>query len=185
MVGLWNGPCGPPAESFRRNFGGYWRRHKRWLKEISGHDPDAEAPWFDLYRPIQNISSQFPPTVLIHGTEDDEVPYAVSVGMDDALTKAGIPHKLITVPGGAHVLRGLSEVETMRITDKELAFAKPYLSWWRARGIRWKEMRRTGHAHFVVPIVQRRRTRYARSRRPGADLAGFAPDGTAIRAAFR
>lgn len=128
VVGLWSSLFPPMAENFRRKFGDYWRQHKLWLKEISGHDPDFEAPWFDLYRPIQNISFQYPPTVLIHGTEDGEVPYAESAGMDEALTKFDVPHKFITVPGGAHVLRGLTEVETTCITDKALAFVKPYLS---------------------------------------------------------
>lgn len=52
--------------------------------------------------PIYKVTSSFPPTLLIHGDKDTLVPIQQSQIMDAALTKAGVKHKFVTVPGGGH-----------------------------------------------------------------------------------
>ena len=47
-----------------------------------------------------------PPTVLLHGTADTMIPCDESVQMADALARAGVEHRLITVPDAGHGLDG-------------------------------------------------------------------------------
>lgn len=52
--------------------------------------------------PITYVTPSFPPTLLVHGDKDDLVPLQQSQAMDAALTKAGVEHKLVVVPGAGH-----------------------------------------------------------------------------------
>ncbi len=95
----------PPANQ-RRRFYLYCRQNGLWPKEVSGHDPQAEPKWFDAYCPIRNVTAKYPPTFLIHGTDDTDVPYAESKNMDATLAEVGVKHELITVAGAGHGLSG-------------------------------------------------------------------------------
>lgn len=55
--------------------------------------------------PIQQVTPQAPPFLLIHGTADSVVPFEQSVHMRDRLKKAGVDCELIAVNGGSHGLR--------------------------------------------------------------------------------
>ena len=104
----------------------YCRQNGIWPKEVAGHDPAAEPHWFDPYCPVRNVSAAYPPTVLIHGTADTDVPYEESAKMDEALARAKVEHKFITVPGGSHGLHGLDPARSARIF-------KEAVDYWRAR----------------------------------------------------
>ncbi|HZZ43729.1 MAG TPA: alpha/beta hydrolase [Tepidisphaeraceae bacterium] len=52
--------------------------------------------------PIYFVTSHSPPTLIIHGDADKLVPLEQSQAMIDALTKAGVPCKLIVKPGAGH-----------------------------------------------------------------------------------
>ena len=52
--------------------------------------------------PVQHVAADYPPTLLLHGDEDTDVPYEQSVMMAHALAGANIPHQLLTIPGGEH-----------------------------------------------------------------------------------
>ena len=92
--------CVSEGPGTRGKFYLYCRQNGIWPQEVTGHNPDTEPRWFDRYCPVRNVSAKYPPTVLIHGTADTDVPYEESVGMDKALTQFNVPHKFITVPGG-------------------------------------------------------------------------------------
>jgi acetyl esterase/lipase len=65
-----------------------------------GGGPDEQ-----LYRaasPRFHVDSGDPPTLLIHGDQDDVVPFAQSEAMLAALRAAGVPAKLIALPGAGH-----------------------------------------------------------------------------------
>lgn len=80
----------------------YCRQNGLWPKVLTGHDPDLEPKAFDLFCPVRNVTKDYPPTLLIHGTKDTDVPYELSVMMDRALTAHGVPHEFITIPEGGH-----------------------------------------------------------------------------------
>jgi acetyl esterase/lipase len=52
--------------------------------------------------PITHVTAGAPPFLLVHGDADDTVPIAQSDAMAAALERAGVPVKLIRVPGGRH-----------------------------------------------------------------------------------
>jgi acetyl esterase/lipase len=52
--------------------------------------------------PLTYVRPGLPPVLSIQGDADPTVPYNHSVRLHAALEKAGVPNKLITVPGGLH-----------------------------------------------------------------------------------
>ena len=114
----------PPRGNQRGKFFVYCRQNGLWPKEISGHDPLTEPQWFKRYCPVQNITGQYPPTVVIHGTADNDVLYDAAVKMDAALARGKVRHKLVTIAGGGHTFGGSSPREIARIFAEALAFVK-------------------------------------------------------------
>jgi len=45
---------------------------------------------------------KFPPVLSVHGDQDELVPYTRETVLDRELTKANVPHELITLPGCGH-----------------------------------------------------------------------------------
>jgi acetyl esterase/lipase len=106
----------------------YVRQNGIWPQEVTGHNPATEPKWFDRYCPVRNVTADYPPTLLIHGTDDTDVAYEAAAGMDKALTRAKVQHKLISIPGGGHGLVGVSDVLKAHIMEEASAFAKQYAS---------------------------------------------------------
>lgn len=52
--------------------------------------------------PINHVTSDDPPFLLIHGDADETVPFEQSESMKAALEKAGVEVKLLAIPGGGH-----------------------------------------------------------------------------------
>ena len=118
--------CVTEGAGARGKFYLYCRQNGIWPQEVTGHNPETEPKWFDAYCPARNVSAKYPPTVLIHGTADTDVPYEESEAMDKALTRFGVVHKFITVPGGGHVFHGVAESDRARIYEETLAFVKQH-----------------------------------------------------------
>jgi acetyl esterase/lipase len=92
---------GPSAE-LRHRFYLYCRQRGLWPREVVGADPDAEPAAFDPFCPVRNVTADYPPTLLLHGDRDTDVPYEQSVLMAARLAEAGVEHELITIRGGGH-----------------------------------------------------------------------------------
>jgi len=80
----------------------YCRQQGLWPKVLTGRDPDEEPRAFDPFCLVRNVMSELPPTLLIHGTKDTDVPYELSVQMAKELAAKGVSHKFITIPDGGH-----------------------------------------------------------------------------------
>ena len=52
--------------------------------------------------PLQFVRKDLPPILTIHGDADPTVPYTHAQRLQAALEQAGVPHQLVTVPGGKH-----------------------------------------------------------------------------------
>ena len=105
----------PPPNNKRGQFYLYCRQQGIWPKEVAGRDPQTDDRWFDKYSPIRNVTREYPPTMLIHGTADTDVPYEQSKLMADRLRQTGVEHQLITVPDGAHGLGNIPAEQQDRI----------------------------------------------------------------------
>ena len=80
----------------------FCRQQGVWPKQVAGHDPHTEPRAFDPYCPIRQVTQDYPPTLLLHGDQDTDVPYEQSQQMAAALERNGVTHRLITMEGFGH-----------------------------------------------------------------------------------
>jgi len=108
----------------RSRFYLYLRQNGLWTKEVTGFEPATQKAKLDPYCPVRNVTPGYPPTMLVHGTEDTDVPYQLSADMAKELARHKVPHELVTVPGAGH---GLSGGDRKLVADshaKALAFIR-------------------------------------------------------------
>lgn len=74
-----------------------------------------------LASPIHNIGAEAPPFLLVHGTDDQTVPFGEAVRFADAMRAAGHRADLLTVEGAGHVFRGAS-IEIGELTEASADF---------------------------------------------------------------
>jgi acetyl esterase/lipase len=111
----------------RSRFYLYLRQNGLWTREVTGFDPDKERRQLDPYCPVRNVTADYPPTLLLHGTEDTDVPYALSADMAKELARHKVPHELVTVPGAGHGLSGGDKNLVDAAHGKALAFIRERL----------------------------------------------------------
>lgn len=97
-----NDPLSASPDAVRDRFYLHCRQEGTWIQHVTGLDPVADAAALDDYRPIRNISPAFPPTLLIHGTADTDVPHDESAAMAAALKAAGVTAELLSFDGVEH-----------------------------------------------------------------------------------
>jgi len=103
---------GPPISDSRNRPGDggafyqFCRQKGRWPYEVSGVDPAKNAHYFKPFMPLSNVTKDYPPTLMIHGTADTDVPYEQSVLMQKAFQQQAVEHRLITIKDGEHGLAG-------------------------------------------------------------------------------
>ncbi|GMU93151.1 MAG: hypothetical protein AMXMBFR4_22090 [Candidatus Hydrogenedentota bacterium] len=91
------------------------RQQGFWPREIMGVNDKERTEAFLPFCPERNVTPNYPPTLLLHGDADTDVPYQRSVDMAAALSRSGVAHELITIEGGAHGFDG-----RVRFADLEL-----------------------------------------------------------------
>ena len=97
---------GEPEGKDRGRFFVYCRQNGIWPQEVSGFDPSRQRDKFTPYCPIRNLSADYPPILMMHGTADTDVPSDKSVEMARALAECKVTHELILIPNGGHGLGG-------------------------------------------------------------------------------
>lgn len=121
-------PLASAASNQRFAFYLYCRQQGRWNQEVAGHDPAREPEFFAPYCPLRQAGADYPPTLLLHGYADEDVPYQQSVLMAEALTQLGVENRLYTVPGGGHGFDGkLSDPRAARAFAAALDFLEEHL----------------------------------------------------------
>jgi acetyl esterase/lipase len=111
----------------RSSFYLYCRQHGLWPKEVAGLDPDKEPKAFDSFCPVRNVTAAYPPTLLVHGTRDTDVPYEQSAQMAQELGRKGVAHELMTVKDAGHGLAGARPAVVAEAHERVLAFLKKHL----------------------------------------------------------
>ena len=112
----------------RRPFYLYCRQQGLWPKEVVGMDPAAGRKPFDRFCPVQNISRDYPPTLLLHGDRDTDVPFEQSVQMARELKRVGIEHEFVQIPGGGHGFDGKADdPQTVKAFERVLGFLDKHL----------------------------------------------------------
>lgn len=124
---------GPPEP--RSDFYVYCRQTGLWPRSVTGFDP-AEAPQtLALYAPEQLVTAEYPPTLLLHGDRDVDVPFEMSERMAAVLQRHGVEHRLERLAGFNHMFdvfpdgfppagppKGLSHPTVSAAFDRVLAF---------------------------------------------------------------
>jgi acetyl esterase/lipase len=106
----------------------YCRQHGLWPREVAGHDPRTEPEVFDPYCPLRNVTPSYPPTLLLHGDRDTDVPYEQSALMAAELARVGVAHELVTIPAGEHGFdREMQNPTAALAFDRVLAFLRASL----------------------------------------------------------
>jgi acetyl esterase/lipase len=87
---------------------------------VGGQDEHALA----AASPITYVAPGAPPFLLIHGTADTVVRYAQSEVLEQALTEAGVPVRLVTIEGTDHIFKGHDDIDgVVRLSVDYLAAA--------------------------------------------------------------
>lgn len=111
---------GPPIADSRdrRGDGGafyqFCRQQGLWPKAVSGWDPKSEQEKFVPYMPVRNVTPDYPPTLLVHGEKDTDVPCEQSSMMAAELQRNHVERQLITIPNAEH---GLVGADPQRVND--------------------------------------------------------------------
>ncbi len=111
------------GQNNRGQFYLYCRQQGLLPKEVTGHDPHTEPNAFDCFCPVRNVTPDYPPTLLLHGDQDADVPYQQSVLMAEKLSSAGVEHELITIFGGGHGFDAIAS----GVFNRVLAFLKQHV----------------------------------------------------------
>lgn len=106
----------------RSEFYLYCRQQGCWLAEVTKHDPATDPRWFDAYCPLRNLAPGFPPTLLVHGTADTDVPCSESEALAARMAGLGIAHEFMRLEGLGHGLAGATPQQVARIEGHAAAF---------------------------------------------------------------
>jgi acetyl esterase/lipase len=130
----WKRVSGPPLSDARQRKGDggafyqFCRQQGLWPKAVSGCDPHTEPEKFHPFMPLVNVKADYPPTLLIHGDRDTDVPHEQSVLMAAELKKHGVAHKLLSLPGAEHGLAGIERAKSDDAYRAAAAFLREHLS---------------------------------------------------------
>jgi acetyl esterase/lipase len=75
--------------------------------------------------PVHFVKAGDPPFLLFHGDADQVVPYSAAQELDEALAKAHVPVKLITIQGGTH--DSVVMLQSDEFTGEMVAWLDKYL----------------------------------------------------------
>ena len=76
------------------------------------------------YSPMTYVSADDPPTLIVHGDRDTTVPFMQGQSMSEALAKAGVPSRLLTVENAGH---GFFGSDATRVNAAMVAWFEQYL----------------------------------------------------------
>ena len=119
---------GPPISNAadRAGDGGafyqHCRQHGIWPNQVSVWDPRSQAEEFVPYMPLRNVTPDYPPTLLVHGTDDTDVPYEQSALMAEEFRRHGVRHELMTFDDAEHGLGGTRSQASARAYSAAVAF---------------------------------------------------------------
>jgi acetyl esterase/lipase len=97
--------CVPTGSGLKGRFDYYVyaRQQGTWPLEVSGHDPATDRAWFSAFEPVQNVTPGYPPTMLLHGRADTDVPFGAAERMVAALEERGVAYEFVSRAGWNHV----------------------------------------------------------------------------------
>jgi acetyl esterase/lipase len=108
-------------------FDNFCRQTGQWPKAVSGWDPRGESEKFRPFMPVKNVTAVYPPTVLIHGSADTDVPFEQSQLMAQEFQKHGVAFQFHEIANAEHGLAGGNRKEIASAQHKAFDFVKSHL----------------------------------------------------------
>lgn len=118
----------PAVAKARGSYYRFLRQTGDWSLGVTGLDAAKEPARLRHFCPVHQITRDYPPILMVHGTEDTDVPYACSADMARELARHGVAHELITVPGGEHGLRGADPKAIAQANEQAAKFLRDQLA---------------------------------------------------------
>jgi acetyl esterase/lipase len=87
----------------REDFYVYCRQQGLWPSEVAGINPRTESQKLQAFNPEDLVTHAYPPTLLLQGDQDTDVPFQMSLRMDKVLTRQGVAHRLYRMVGFDHL----------------------------------------------------------------------------------
>jgi acetyl esterase/lipase len=94
-------------------------------RQMMGSDVTIDPALYALASPAEQASPGDAPTLIFQGTADSLVPAAQNERFSAALTRAGVPNRLVLIPGGPHGF-GL-KVKGRNLVPEIVGFLRQYL----------------------------------------------------------
>ncbi len=108
-------------------FYNFCRQTGQWPKAVSGWDSRGEAEKFHPFMPVKNVTASYPPTVLIHGTADTDVPFEQSRLMAREFQRHGVKFQFHQIAKAEHGLTGGDRGEIEEAQRQAFEFVKVHL----------------------------------------------------------
>ena len=108
-----NVPSGTDIREKRSRYYTLLRQTGDWPKEVVGFDPVNEYHLYHPYQPILHINGLFPPTLLLHGELDQDVPIEQGQAVAGRLVHQGVYHEFIRLPNAGHNLFDTDNLEVV------------------------------------------------------------------------
>jgi acetyl esterase/lipase len=89
----------------------YYRQNGLWPREVTGFSLDSLDKEIVPYEPVRNVTREYPPTLLIHGTKDMDVSFEESVQMSEQFKEHGVPYIFLPIDNGGHGFDGGKETQ--------------------------------------------------------------------------
>ncbi|HRE07140.1 MAG TPA: prolyl oligopeptidase family serine peptidase, partial [Opitutaceae bacterium] len=78
----------------------------------------TEAERYTPYLPVKQVTAAHPPTFLLHGRNDSDVPFSQPEAMAAEFARHGVKHRLVGIEGAEHGWRGVPP-ETVAARQRE------------------------------------------------------------------
>ena len=120
---------GPPTEDGSTrplgvDFYMFCRQNGRW-PELAAGTTDMDE--LRRYSPTYHVTSQYPPTLLLHGTDDHDVPHSESAAFAAILQLHEVDHEFISLEGFDHGLVPGEDPEFIRRSNEATAQAVRFI----------------------------------------------------------
>lgn len=106
----------------------FCRQQGKWLDYVTDTASGLNKDQLKEFCPIEKVDETYPPTLLLHGDSDEDVPYEESVQFAKVLQENHVPHQLITIKNGKHVFdNNMSHPQVKEAFENVLSFIKKYI----------------------------------------------------------
>jgi len=106
----------------------YCRQKGVWVNKVTGYDTVRDKHKLLNYNPIDNLTAEYPSTLLLHGNKDTDVPYEQSVIMNELLKKVGVNSELIIINDVGHEFdRDFNNIDVQNVFKKIIQFLKKHI----------------------------------------------------------